>query len=134
MPLVVDASVAASWAFDDEDHPTAALALERSRTEEIRVPCLWWFEVRDVLMMSERRKRIATRDVAVFLHSLSRLGTVVDHAPDETQILALTRRHRLSVYDAAYLELARREHLQLATLDEELIDAARSERVSLLGS
>jgi hypothetical protein len=54
MPFVLDASIAACWAFDDEDHPVAALALERIRTDEARVPSLWWFEVRNTLILSER--------------------------------------------------------------------------------
>ena len=58
MPFVLDASFAACWAFDDEDHPVAALALERVRTDEARVPSLWWFEVRNALMVSERRGRL----------------------------------------------------------------------------
>ena len=58
MPFVLDASIAACWAFDDEDHPVAALALERVRTDEARVPSLWWFEVRNTLIVSERRGRL----------------------------------------------------------------------------
>ena len=49
MPFVLDASVAACWAFDDEDYNTAELPLERVRTDEARVPSLWWFEVRNTL-------------------------------------------------------------------------------------
>jgi hypothetical protein len=58
MPFVLDASIAACWAFDDEDHPVAALALERVRTDEARVPSLWWFEVRNTLIVNERRGRL----------------------------------------------------------------------------
>ena len=132
MPFVLDASVAACWAFDDEDHPVAALALERIRNDEARVPCLWWFEVRNMLIVNERRKRISEADVGLFLRKLSLLAAAVDHAPDESEVLSLARRHRLTVYDAAYLELARRESLPLATLDMELGKAARAERVELI--
>jgi hypothetical protein len=52
MPFVLGASIAARWAFDDEDHPLAELALERVRTDEARVPRLWWFEVRSTLIVS----------------------------------------------------------------------------------
>jgi hypothetical protein len=55
MPFVLDASIAACWAFDDEDHPVAALALERIRTDAARVPSLWWFELRNTLIVNERR-------------------------------------------------------------------------------
>ncbi len=61
MPFVVDASVAACWAFRDEDHPVADAALERLRTDEAAAPALWWFEVRNILVVSERRKRAMMR-------------------------------------------------------------------------
>ena len=64
MPFVLDASVAACWAFDDEDHPVAALALERIRADEARVPSLWWFEVRNTLIVNERRGRLTESDTA----------------------------------------------------------------------
>jgi predicted nucleic acid-binding protein len=133
MPFVLDASVAACWAFDDEDHPVAALALERIRTDEALVPSLWWFEVRNMLTVNERRGRIAEADTAAFLRSLSRLGVAVDRSPDEGAVLSLARRRRLTVYDASYLELALREALPLATLDAELARAARAEGQPLVG-
>ena len=83
MPFVLDASIAACWAFDDEDHPVAALALERVRTDEARVPSLWWFEVRNTLIVSERRGRLTESDTATFLHGLARLRVSVDRSPEE---------------------------------------------------
>jgi predicted nucleic acid-binding protein len=132
MPFVLDASIAACWAFDDEDHPGAALALERLRGDEACVPTLWWFEVRNVLVVNERRGRLAEADTAAFLRWIARLGVTVDHSPVEDRVLALARQHRLSVYDASYLELAQREALPLATLDAELARAARAEGVPVL--
>ena len=134
MPLVLDASIAACWAFDDEDYPVAAQALERIRTDEARVPSLWWFEIRKTLIVNERRGRITEADTTAFLRGLSRLGTVVDRTPDEAVVLALTRRHRLTVYDAACLELAQRYEIPLATLDTDLASAARAEGVILIGA
>jgi predicted nucleic acid-binding protein len=133
MPFVLDASIAACWAFDDEDHPVAALALERIRTEEARVPSLWWFEVRNTLVVNERRRRLTESDTAAFLRGLALLGVTVDQSPQEADVLTLARRHRLTVYDAVYLELARREALPLATLDTDLATAARAEQLPLLG-
>jgi predicted nucleic acid-binding protein len=133
MPFVIDASIAACWAFDDEDHPVAALALERIRTDEALVPSLWWFEVRNTLIINERRGRLTEADVTVFLRGLARLGVTIDRTPDEAAVLTLARRHRLTVYDASYLELAQREGVLLATLDKELVDAARVERLPLIG-
>ncbi len=135
MPFVLDASVAACWAFEDEDEddPTADLALERIRTDEALVPGLWWFEVRNILIVSERRGRLAEADTAAFLRGLSRLGIVTDRAPEETAVLTLARAYRLTVYDASYLELAQREMLPLATLDKGLRTAAKAAGTALLG-
>jgi predicted nucleic acid-binding protein len=134
MAFVLDASVSVCWAFDDEDHPDASLAFERMRTEEGVVPCLWWFEVRNILIVNERRRRIAEADTASFLLNLSRLRLRADQSPDEDAVLRLARAHRLSVYDAAYLELAQREGVALATLDADLRKAAASEGVVLVSS
>jgi predicted nucleic acid-binding protein len=132
MAFVLDASVTACWAFQDEDHPDASLAFDRMRSGEAVVPCLWWFEVRNILVVNERRRRIAESETAAFLLSLSRLRIRVDRFPDENAVLRLARTHRLSVYDAAYLELAQREGLPLATLDTALQKAAAAEGVALL--
>jgi predicted nucleic acid-binding protein len=132
MAFVLDASVTACWAFQDEDHPDASLAFLQIRTEEAVVPCLWWFEVRSILIVNERRRRITESDTAAFLLNLSRLRVRVDPVPDEGAVLRLARTHRLSVYDAAYLELALREGLHLATLDAELRKAAACEGVTLV--
>ena len=132
MAFVLDASVTACWAFRDEGHPDAAWAFHQMRTEEAVVPGLWWFEVRNILVVNERRRRITESDTAAFLLNLARLRVRVDRLPDEPAVLRLARTHRLSVYDAAYLELAQREHLPLATLDADLRRAAASEGVALL--
>jgi predicted nucleic acid-binding protein len=133
MALVLDASITACWAFQDEDHPDARLAFHQMRSEEAVVPCLWWFEVRNILVVNERRRRIAEPDTAAFLLNLSKLRIRIDRAPDESAVLRLARTHRLSVYDAAYLELAQREGLPLATLDADLKKAAAGEGVALTG-
>ena len=132
MPFVLDASVAACWLFDDEDHPHARHALARIRGDEAWVPSLWWFEVRNTLLVSERRGRLTEADTTAFLAALSRLAISVDRTPGD-DVLALARRRNLTVYDAAYLELARRADLPLATLDRRLALAARDEQVALIG-
>jgi predicted nucleic acid-binding protein len=133
MPFVLDASITACWVFEDEDHPRASLALARIRTDEAVVPSLWWFEVRNILIVNERRRRITESDTASFLRDISRLPVRTDLIPDDPGLLRLARIHRLTVYDAAYLELASRERLPLATLDSVLADAARLESVLLVG-
>lgn len=140
MAFVIDASVAVAWALaedhghgeDEEDGNDGNFALERLRGEEARVPALWWFEVRNALLVNERRGRIAPADTALFLRSLLRLAVTFDPLPREAEVLALARRHRLTVYDAAYLDLAQKEGLPLATLDSDLKRAARRERVPLI--
>ena len=82
MPFVADASVALAWAFD-EVHPNASLARERLRTDEAVVPSLWWFELRNALIMGERRRRLTERDTMLFLRGIARLAVAVDRVPDE---------------------------------------------------
>ena len=131
MPFVVDASVAASWAFE-EQHPDADRAFQRLKSDISLAPRLFWFEIRNLLLMDERRTHRRAGDTEAFLAVLDRIPIRFDDSPDEKEILALARKHRLSVYDTAYLELARRHRVPLSTLDGDLIRAARAERVSLL--
>ncbi|MGC2201908.1 MAG: type II toxin-antitoxin system VapC family toxin [Stellaceae bacterium] len=133
MRFVLDASVAAAWAFADEDHPVAAAALVLIRNDEGCVPSLWWFEVRNVLIVNERRGRLRETDTALFLRNLARLPIVVDRAPEEMAVLTFARRHGLTVYDASYLELAERYAAPLATLDTTLAQAAHRENIALVG-
>jgi len=112
--------------------PGCALALERIRTDEARAPRLWWFKVRNMLIVSERRNRLTEADTAAFLRGLARLGVSIDRSPDDATMLALARQHRLTVYDAAYLELAQRQGIPLVTLDTALARAAQTARVPLL--
>ena len=126
MPFVLDTSIPACWAFQDEQDARADAAYVRMKTEEAVVPSLWWFEVRNILVVNERRKRITESDSTTFLRDLAGLRIRVDREPEESVVLRLARTHRLSVYDAAYLELALREAVPLATLDVELMSAART--------
>ena len=132
MPFVLDASVAACWAFRDEEHPVADAARDRMTGDEGLAPTLWWFELRNILVVNERRKRLTEADSSVFLRDLARLPITLDRMPEEAEVLRLARKHRLTVYDAAYLELALRHGIALATLDNDLIRAARAEKVALI--
>ena len=132
MTFVVDASIVVAWAFD-EVNPAASGARERMRREAAVAPALWWFEVRNALVQGERRGRFTELRTARFLRNISRLAITIDRAPSEPGVLTLARRHRLTVCAAAYLELALRDALPLATLDETLASAARAEGVSLVG-
>jgi predicted nucleic acid-binding protein len=134
MPFVLDASIAACWAFPDEQDPRADAALARIRIEDAVVPSLWWFEVRNILVVNERRKRIKESATNSFLRELARLRIRVDREPEEDAVLRLARAHRLSVYDASYLELAIREAIPMATLDSQLAAAATAEGIELIGA
>jgi predicted nucleic acid-binding protein len=129
VPFVVDASVAVAWALQDEDHPDATAAFQRLKTDQAFVPILWWYELRNVLVVNERRGRIAPAETALFLGDLASVEIIFDTATDQAPVIALARRHRLTFYDAAYLELAMRLRLPMATLDAALAAAARAEKV-----
>jgi predicted nucleic acid-binding protein len=133
MPFVVDASIAVAWAFSDEASPEAAAALTALARDTAFVPVLWWFEIRNALVINERRGRLTEAKTAEFLRDLSRLQIVERAAAQESEILRLARTHRLTIYDAAYLELAQREGIPLATLDTALAKAAQAEGVVVHG-
>jgi predicted nucleic acid-binding protein len=132
VPYVVDASVSAAWALLEEDHPVAIAAFERLKSDQAFVPILWWYELRNVLVVNERRGRITPAEIELFLRDLASIEFNFDTATDQVPVMSLARRHRLTFYDAAYLELAVRMRLPLATLDTALAAAARAEKVALL--
>lgn len=132
MPYVLDASVAAAWFFPDEDDAIADEAIARLASDVALVPTLFWFEIRNLLVVGERRGRIVPADSALFLTRLDALPIEADQTPMSGDALSLARSHGLSVYDAAYLELARRRAIALATLDRRLSTAALCERLVLV--
>ena len=132
MPFVLDASVAGVWASQHEKHPLAVLALGALRSDTALAPTIWWYELRNILLVNERHDRATPDDSKAFLSDVATLSIVIDTAADEAMIFDLARRHRLTFYDAAYLELAMRLRLPLATLDAALVAAARAEKVALL--
>jgi len=133
MPFVVDASVAACWFMPDERHPVAEAAYRRIARDSAVAPVLWWYELRNMLIINERRGRLNSNKTAGVLHLLKELPVAIDFDLKEDAVMQLARRHRLTVYDAAYLELAQRGNHPLATLDGALSAAARSERIALVG-
>ena len=121
-----------SWFFPDEDHPDARAAFARAQLETIIVPPHWWYEVRNAMVIGERRRRFSADQTTYLLTQLASMPVSEAQRPDERDTLDLARRHRLTFYDAAYLELAQREGLALATLDDDLAGAARAEGVPLV--
>lgn len=133
---MLDASLTLSWYFEDERTEAADDVLDRVVEGGAFVPALWRLDVANGLQVSVRRKRLnsAFRDSA--LTQLSRMPITVDPDTDAftwTTTLQLADRFGLTLYAAAYLELAQRRRLSLATLDELLRTAARASRVDLLG-
>ncbi|NLS03083.1 type II toxin-antitoxin system VapC family toxin [Rhizobium sp. P32RR-XVIII] len=131
MAFVIDASVAAAWLLPDETNGDAEKALSLLETEDALVPDLFWHEIRNILISAERRKRISGEDILACLMRLDSLPIVTIPGSDHVTIIRLSRAHRLSAYDAAYLALAISEGAPLATLDARLIEAARAEKVAL---
>lgn len=131
MAVVPDVSAILGQALDDEDATFAESVIAAIAHDEAIVPTLFWYEIRNVLVMAERRKRIAAARTTAFLSDLALLPFSVDDLPREASVLALARRRSLTVYDATYLELAQRHDVPLATLDQALMAAARKEGVAL---
>jgi predicted nucleic acid-binding protein len=133
MPFVLDASVAACWLLPDERHRVAEAAYKRIAHDQATAPALLWFELRNLLIVNERRGRLDTAKTARALRLLRALPIAIDTNVEEEALMQLARLHRLTAYDAAYLELALRKALPLATLDAALSVAAKAEGVSLIG-
>lgn len=133
--FVLDASVTMAWCFEDEATPEAWALLDRLAAEGAIVPGLWALEVGNILTQAERRNRTTAARVRQFVEQLDTLPIRVD---DETasralgEILALARAEKLTTYDAAYLELAMRRGLPLATRDNGLHGSANRNGVELL--
>ncbi len=135
MSLVLDASLTLSWYFEDERSDAADSALSRVVEEGAVVPGLWRLEVANALQVSVRRRRLAAgfRDKA--LAALARLPITVDAETDRhawSATLRMADRFGLTLYDAAYLELAHRRSLPLASLDRDLRKAATAMNIGLV--
>ncbi len=136
MAFVLDASAAIPWCFKDEEtEQTRTLQDRLIRGEPVVVPEHWQIELSNVLLMGVRRGRVAEADVRSFWVQLAALDILIaQHAIGAVfnAVAPLATLHRLTAYDAAYLELALRRGLPLATLDSDLATAAWAEGVPLL--
>jgi len=132
--FVLDGSVALAWCFADEVDAYADAIAKKFPDIEAMVPSLWHLEVTNVLLVGERRDRCDQTDTASWTAFLGSLPITVDEQTSSrafSDILALARTHNLSAYDAAYLELALRRGLPLATLDGSLRAAATKAGVAI---
>jgi predicted nucleic acid-binding protein len=132
--FVVDNSVVMAWCFRDQADSYADAVLGSLIAAEACVPSIWSLEVVNALLTAERKKLIRQADSVRFLSLLSQLPISVENENLENamkELLGLARAHRLSSYDAAYLDLAMRKGLPLATLDNKLRQSASSAHVPL---
>jgi predicted nucleic acid-binding protein len=133
--FVVDNSVVMSWCFKDEANKYTDAVLDSLAESYAVVPSIWPLEVVNALLVSERRRRLSEADSIRFLTLLAQLPLTVEQEQSEKammRILALARKHKLSSYDASYLDLAMRSGLPIATLDKNLRAAAKRAQVAII--
>ena len=127
--FILDCSVSMAWCFEDENSQYSNAVLECLKTQTAVVPQLWHLEIINVLLVAERRKRITSSASEEFLtilqsmniHTDKEVFTLADH-----KNISLARHHQLSSYDMAYLALAQREQLPIATNDKKLRQVTKS--------
>lgn len=135
MGWVLDCSLALAWALPDETSKRADRFLTRlSRTDVLWVPALWWYEIANALTMARRRQRLREADYVRLVELYGMLPVQTDvHLNSDTvrRFQALAQEYGVSAYDAAYLELAQRRRIGLATLDHRLLAAAQKAGVKV---
>jgi predicted nucleic acid-binding protein len=134
--LVLDGSAILSFVLADERSAASVLVQQKLRSwTKVYVPGHWWLEITNALLMAERRGRIEASEIPLVLSFIKAFSVITD---DETaarswdSTLTLARDYSLTIYDAAYLELALRRRSVLATVDKALARAARAAGVALL--
>jgi predicted nucleic acid-binding protein len=134
--FAVDASATMAWCFRDESVEwVEALFSQLTPQSRVLVPRHWSFEVANSFLIAMRRGRLAKPVLEQNFEVLRALPIYTDMTSDATiftALVSLAERHRLSVYDAAYMELAMRSRLPLATLDDDLRSAAVSAGIAVL--
>jgi predicted nucleic acid-binding protein len=126
--FVLDCSITMAWCFEDESTSYTDTILDNLKQTTALVPTIWPLEVANVLLISRKNRRITEIQLASFIDALSALPIVVDQSTTMRamhSIFALAGQLNLSIYDAAYLELALREKIPILTLDKGLIQAAK---------
>ncbi len=135
MTFVLDGSTALAWCFEDEGTDEVTAVMRRAAAEGALVPSIWRLEVANGLMVGMRRGRMSEATRGVMLNAFAAMDIAVD--PETTDrawssILGIAERHRLTLYDASYLELAFRRAVPLATLDAAMARAASALGVPLI--
>ena len=135
--LILDASVAVTWCFRDQQTTYSTSVLQELAEATAIVPALWFLEVANVTALAEQRGVLRAEDRKRFLRLLTGLRKQVDHeAPERawTDVHDLAVRHKLTSYDALYLELARRMRLPLASEDRRLRAAAKTAGIAVFAT
>lgn len=133
--FVIDNSVVMTWCFKDENSQYSDYILDKLSGATAFVPSIWPLEVTNVLLVAERKERMGEAGSMRFIALLTELPIIVDQETPERmmkEIFALARKHNLSTYDASYLDLAMRRGLPIATLDKNLLAAAKRSDVPVL--
>ena len=136
MKIFLDASITIARVYADERTPVVFQVFGQVQQEGAIAPALWRWEVANILEMNARKGRYTISDRDRMLQEVRDLPVAVDNEGDSylwSAVIDLAHRHRLTIYDATYLELALRTSSPLATLDLELRAAATAEGVPLLG-
>ncbi len=134
--IVLDCSIAMAWCFEDEKTEVTEKIFDQFRADKLMalVPAIWPFEVANVLLIAQKRQRISAVKTSEFQEALNMLSIVIDESSIQRSsgsTLELAKAMNLTIYDAAYLELAIRMGLPLATLDNDLRKAANKSAVKL---
>ncbi len=133
--FVIDNSVVMSWCFKDEKNNYSDQILDKLEFSTAIVPSIWPLEVGNVLLVAERKNRLIQADSIRFIALLTELPIVVEQeSPGRmmNEIVNIARTYNLSTYDASYLDLAMRKGISIATLDKNLLKAAKQSKVSLV--
>jgi len=132
-PVVIDASIAASWVIPDERNAAGEKFASELRSRKVQpiTVALFWYEFRNILVTNARRGRISADQLSSFLQELRDIGIQTQQAEDDRLILSLALHHNLTAYDAAYLALAVSSNAILATNDRKLARAVIAAGVEL---
>jgi predicted nucleic acid-binding protein len=132
--FVLDCSFTMAWCFEDEGNQETEAVLDKFKTLKATVPTIWPLEVANVLLIAKKNRRITEVHVASFIDAISSLPIIVDQSTSLRamhSIFAFASETGLTIYDAAYLELALREKIPLLTLDKDLLKAAKKLHVKV---
>ena len=126
---VIDASALAGWLLPDEDGPDLGDLISQG---DALAPWLLWVELRNILLVVERRGRIDPGETTEILEAIGDIGILLKTDFETARVMALCRRHGLTAYDSLYLDLAIREGTSLASLDKSLVAAAKAEGIEIV--